>query len=151
MIAFSLGLSALAILISLLAVYYAWRQAHYAKRQTEIMETQETRRRQEERNTAEWVEKFDKAVAAVLKVGPSFIDRGGGTSTNAYGVALPNPEMRQHVETYLVERKGEHFAARLTNGELLRMPIVQRTIQEVLDCTQKFKENDPDNANRLGL
>jgi hypothetical protein len=60
--AISLVLSILAILISLRAFYYT-------KRQTDIMEGQESRRQREEKSLAEWVLKFDRAIRALQNVG----------------------------------------------------------------------------------
>jgi hypothetical protein len=139
----SLVLSVLAIAISLSAAYYS-------KRQTEIMEGQESRREREEESLRAWAQKFDEAVSYVLKIGPSWIHRPTG-QTNAYGVVCPKPELRQRIETYLVNRQGDHFSARQTSSDILRMPIAQRTITQVLECVERFKGEDPGNANKLGL
>ena len=61
--------------------------------------------------------------------------------------------LRQRIETYLTYRDPEHRNdhARQPSGELLRMPIVQQTIQEVLERVEKFKQAEPENWEKLGL
>jgi hypothetical protein len=141
--AVSLALSVLAILISLTAAYYS-------KRQTEIMEAQESRREREEWVLIEWRTKFDKAVRAVLSIGFSKLIQLPTWQSTAYGTILPSAELRQRIETYLVHQDGR-FMARALNDDVLRSQIVQTTITEVLEAVERFKVSDPDNARKLSL
>src|SRR6516165_6895278 len=100
----SLGLSIIAILISL-------RSVRYTKRQTELMEGSESRRQREEQDLELWARKFEEAVACALKIGPPWIQTTRG-QTNAYGVVCPNPELRQRFETYLVNQRNGNFSRR---------------------------------------
>lgn len=144
--AISLGISILAILISLGAFYYT-------KRQVQIMEGQESRREREEEDLKTWALKFDEAVRVALKIGPAWIHTTQyGAATNALGVVCPDPGLRQRIETYLVNHdRGDNFSPRQTSSDLLRMPIVQRTITELLECVERFTVEDPANAKTLGL
>ena len=146
---FSLFLSIVAILVSGWALRYTRRQAEYAKRQTDLMEEQEARKKREDASTEEWTRKFDEAVGEVMKIAPKLFPNNSLGSV--YWYVFSEPE-RRRIETYLInaERARNHYTARQTSGEILRMPIVRQTIQEVLDKAKQFKETDP-NANGLGL
>jgi hypothetical protein len=141
----SLLLAVIAILVSLGSVYYT-------RRQTQLIEKEQTRKQREDKVTAEWVAKFELAVDAAVKIAPSWIHSGAG-QTNAYGLLFPDPAFRQLIEAHLIvtDRSRSSYSPRAASVEQLRMPIVQQTIQGVLDCVKKFKETDPENARKLGL
>lgn len=143
-------LAAISLLLSIAAILISILSFRYTKRQTEIMEAQESRRTREVENLKLWEQRFNEAVSAVLKIGPSWIHTKDGL-TNAYGVVCPQPQLRQRIEAYLVNRQGDHFSARQASSNLLGMGIVQRTITELLECAERFKREDARNAAKLGL
>ena len=144
-------IAAISLVISILAIVISLGAFYYTKRQVEILEDQESRRQREEESLKAWAQKFDEAVRAALKIGPPIIQRAD-TQIKAYGVVCPHHELRSRIETYLVNHdRGDNFSARQTSSDLLRMPIVQRTITELLECVERFKAEDPGNAKKLGL
>jgi uncharacterized membrane-anchored protein YhcB (DUF1043 family) len=148
----SLILSAAALGVSVAAFVYARRSFSAQKRQTEIMERQEARKQREDQSTVEWAAKFDEAVRLVQSIGPKFMQTPQALTT-AYGSIFADATMRHRIETYLINADPgrKRFSARQANSEHLRMPIVQQTIQDVLDCVKRFKENQPESAKNLGL
>ncbi|SRR6266581_2697760 len=143
-------LAAISLILSIAAILISIFSFRYTKRQTEIMEAQESRRTREAANLKLWEQKFNEAVSAVTKVGPSWIQTKNA-QTNAYGIVCPKPELRQRIEAYLVNRQGDHFSARQASSDLLGMSIVQHTITELLECVEHFRQADPGNATKLGL
>jgi len=135
--------SAVAILISLGSVYYT-------RRQTQLIEKEQTRKQHEDESAAEWAAKFDEAVRVVQKISTQRISDSVG---RASCFIFKSEMLRQRIETYLIKQDlgREHFPARKASSDDLRMPIMQQTIQEVLDCVKKFRETDPENARKLGL
>lgn len=78
--------------------------------------------------------------------GPPGIGRAQGYG---YGIVFPDLELRQNIETYLIDRKGERMQARPVTPELLRLQVVRDTIQRVLDAVEEIKRTDPEVAGRL--
>jgi hypothetical protein len=145
----SLGFSMAAIVLSVWALIYTKRQAEYARRQTELMEQQESRKKREDATTDEWAKKFDEAVAQAMTIAPKWFNNSRGA---VYPCVFQDQELRQRIEAYLIiaDFGRNHHVARQMSSDLLRMPAVQRTIQEVIDNVKKFKETDPA-AKALGL
>jgi len=144
----SLVLSVVAVLIAGWALLYTRRQADYAQRQTNLMEEQDARKKREDATTDEWARKFDDAVGQVVKIAPKNFPSSLG---RVYYYIFSDID-RQQIEKYLINADlgRNYYTARQTTGEQLRMPIVQQTIQVVLDKIKKFKETDA-NAKGLGL
>jgi hypothetical protein len=146
----SLVLSVAAILLSGWALLYSKRQAEYAKRQTDLLEEQDVRKKREDADTEKWVPKFDEAVRQLMNIAPRIFANSNGP---VYPYVFQDPSQRQRIETYLIiqpDRGRLHYIPRQASTELLRLPIVQQTIREVLDKLQEFKATDP-NAKGLGL
>jgi len=139
----SLVISAVAILVSLGSVYYT-------RRQTQLIEKEQTRKQREDESMAEWAAKFDEAVRVVQKIAAQRISDSVG---RAYSVIFKSETLRQRIEANLIDPDigRERFPARKASSDDLRMSIMQQTIQEVLNCVQEFKETDPENARKLGL
>jgi hypothetical protein len=144
----SLFLSIVAILIAGWALLYTKRQADYAKRQTNLMEEQDARKKREDATTGEWARKFDDAVGQVIKIAPKNFPSSLG---RVYDYIFSDID-RQRIEKYLINADlgRNYYTARQTTGEQLRMPIVQQTIQIVLDKIETFKKTD-NNAKGLSL
>lgn len=148
----SIGYQVLAIvgalggLCGLIGLYYAWRQTSFMKQQLEMI-------RREQAVAEELASKFDEAVNAVLRVTPKFIQSTKGFTTNAYGLVFPDPDFRQRIESYLIEADigRNRFHARPLSSDQLRLPVVQKTIAQVLDCVKRFKEENPIDAKNIGL
>jgi hypothetical protein len=142
--------TAISLLLSIIAIVISVRAFRYTKRQTEIMESQESRKQREDQSMVEWAAKFDEAASAVVTIVPRSIF---GTGTPGYPSIFPDGELRTRIEAYLIDADfgRNRFTARQANPEQLRMPIVRQTIQRVLDRVKEFRESDPENARRLGL
>ncbi len=145
------AISLISLLLSVIAILLSLRSIYYTRRQTEIMEEKREQKRHEDESTAEWAAKFDEAVSAILKIEPYWIETKSA-KTNAFGLAFPDSAVQQRIENSLVEGKfGRGLRARQMGSDQLRLPSVQQTITEALDCVRKFKQAWPDDAKKLGL
>jgi hypothetical protein len=108
-------------------------------------------KRQEEEDNR-WAEMYALAIRHLQNIVPRFLNgspgRAGGS---AYGTVFPDLKLRQDIETFLIERKGERMQPRPWTRETLRLQIVRDTIQNVLDSVEELKKSDPGIAGRLGL
>jgi hypothetical protein len=104
-----------------------------------------------------WAEMYATAIRHLQNVVPRFyggrqgppgVGRAGGP---AYGIVFPDFEVRQNIETFLIDRKGERMQARPVPPAMLRLQVVRDTIQKVLDSVEELKRTDPEVAGRLGL
>jgi hypothetical protein len=75
----------------------------------------------------------------------------GRAQGSGYGIVFPDPDLRQNIDTFLIDRKGERMQARHVTPEQLRLQVVRDTIQRVLDCVEEMKQTDPEAATRLRL
>lgn len=75
-----------------------------------------------------------------------------GSQTNAYGLAFP-AELVGRIERYLVEERSSRstFRARQMDASQLRLPPLQETITQVLECVKKFRQDWPEEAKKLGF
>lgn len=151
-LAITLGFSIIPILIALYALRVSLRTEKYARAQVKLMQEQEEKREREQASQDQWSAKFDAAVSAVQKLGPAWIQTKQG-QTNAYGLAFPGPDLVPRIERYLIEDKLSRGPVRARQMDVaqLRLPLVQETVTQVLDCVEKFKQDWPDEAKRLNL
>jgi hypothetical protein len=140
------------ILISIYALWVSIESRKYTRAQVELMQEQERTRERERAIEDEWAQKFDDAVSAVQKVASAWTQTPGG-QTNTYGLAFPGPDLVPRIERYLIEEKMSRgpVRARQINAAQLRLPIVQETITQVLDCVERFKREWPGETVRLNL
>jgi hypothetical protein len=145
--AISLALSALAILISLGALFYAWRQTH-------LMQQQEEERQRENQAVKEWTEKFYRAAALAAKIRSmwlSFVP--GGAPTNVYGHVFRDPELQGRIAFHLISIDSSHSTAQVrpVTPEQLSVPAMRKTITDVLDRVEQFKRDNPANAKQFDI
>lgn len=142
--------TAIALLLSVIAILVALWALWYAKRQTELMEREETQRQQERESAVEWEPKYLDAVGAVLNI---LRKQAQATFGGVYFFVFPDEDLRRAIETYLIDADFNHrqFSPRRATAEQLLLPAAQDTIRSVLECVTRFKQTDPGNAKRLGL
>lgn len=143
-------IAVISLILSVLAILISLRAERDTRRQTKIMEGQEARKLREDQGTEDWSKKFDEAVRELLAIEPKAFNDSRG---RAFLYIFPDGALRQRIETYLINADlgRNHFTARSVNGEMLRLQIVQQTIQQVLNGLRDFRENDPTSAGQLGL
>jgi hypothetical protein len=100
----------------------------------------------------EWAKKFTDAIFALSNALPRTLSDGPA----GFAALVPDKETRTRIETYLIEPERSSYSgatvkARTLSPEHLRSSAVQRTIQDVLDCVEKLKRENPDIARRLRL
>jgi hypothetical protein len=108
--------------------------------------------RSRKREDDEWEHKFTDAISALSNALPrTLIDGPSG-----FAVLVPDKEMRTRIETHLIEPERSSYSgttvrARTLSPEHLRSSIVRRTIQDVLDCADNLRSENPGIARRLRL
>ena len=78
------------------------------------------------------------------------ISRG---QTERVSIVFNNDGLRHKIESYLIEipRDGVVAKTRPFIPEQLTVPIIQQTLDEVLQAIKKFKAENPREASMLGL
>jgi hypothetical protein len=121
--------------------------------QLEVMREQLLTVKQLEGTAAEWAGKFDEAAKALIKISPSTIITAPSTATAAYGYIFQDDDLRRRIEIYLGRRRWfkSTFLPTTLGKEQLQNPVVQQTIQRVLDTVAEFKREHTDFARALKL
>lgn len=140
-------------LCGIFSLFYQRRQAAVMADQLKVMREQLDIVSRQEGAVSEWAAKYDQAAAALLKIGTGFISTGPSKSDEAYSYVLPDPELRSRIERYLGHRRSifPNFKPSPPTKEQLQNPVVQRTIQDVLNAIAKFKSEHTDFARTLKL
>jgi hypothetical protein len=103
------------------------------------------------REDAEWNKRFTDAMSVLNNALPRILMEGPA----GFLVLVPDKEMRDRIEFYLIEPEtsysGKKVKVRTLSPEQLRSPAIRRTIQDVLDCVEKLKREKPDIAQRLRI
>src|SRR5579872_7514646 len=117
------------------------RQTKVMQDQVQVMQHQLQMLARQEGSVEEWARKFDEAVGILIKIGPRNIPTGPGTAMQAYPGIFSSEDLKGRIERYLGHRRNfvRTFQPFSPTKEQLQNPVVQRTIQDVLDATAKFK------------
>jgi hypothetical protein len=121
--------------------------------QLEIMREQFRATRHQEGTATEWALKFDEAAEVLAKISPSVITTAPSTICEAYKYIFGDEDLRRRIEIYLGRRKFwfHTFLPAILGKEQLHNPVIQQTIQEVLDTVARFKSDHTDFARALKL
>ena len=144
-----LVLSISSILISLWALWVSIQSRRFTRRQVEIMQAAQ----QLERATEHvWAEKFDSAVSAVQRIGPSWTQTPHA-KFNTCTLVFPEPDLVDRIERYLIDGTMSRapVRARQIHAADLRLTVVRETITQALECVDEFKRNWPHEAAKLKL
>jgi hypothetical protein len=122
------------------------------RKQTRVMEDQLQMFIRREGNVEEWARKYDEAVAPLTKVAAGTITTGPSTSTNAYQYIFSNDNLRSRIERYLGRPTFfRGFRPTSPTKEQLLSPVIQETIQQVLETITVFRTEHTDYARALKL
>jgi hypothetical protein len=111
--------------------------------------------REEEDN--HWADMYAIAIRHLNNVIPRFYmgrpgpPGVGRTQGNGYGIVFRDAQLRQNIDTFLIDRRGERMQARSLTRDQLRLQVVRDTIKKVLDAVEEIKKTDPEVAGRLRL
>ena len=121
--------------------------------QLDVMQEQLQTVKRQEGTATEWAGKFDEAADALTKVSPGRVQTGQSTVLKAYEAIFESEDLRRRIESYLGSRKFffHKFQPAALTREQLQNPVVQQTIQEVLDSVAKFNAEHTDFARALRL
>jgi uncharacterized protein with von Willebrand factor type A (vWA) domain len=121
--------------------------------QLDVMQEQLQTVKRQEGTTTEWDSKFDEDADALTKISPGSVQTGQATVLKAYEAIFKSEDLRRRIEGYLGRRTHflHKFQPAALTREQLQNPVVQRTIQEVLESVAKFKAEHTDFARALRL
>lgn len=121
--------------------------------QLEVMQEQFRTSTHQEGTAIAWAQKFDEAAEALMRTSPNRITTSPGSTTSAYKYIFKNEDLQRRIETYLGHRQilTNKFVPEILTKEQLQNPVVQHTIQDVLDAVAEFKRDHNDFARTLKL
>lgn len=129
------------------------KQTAVLQGQLDVMREQLHAAKHQEGSAMEWARKLDEAGEALAKISPSRITTGPSTIFEAYNYVFNDSDLRRRIEVYLGHRRFwiHTFLPATLGKEQLQNPVVQQTIQEVLETVTQFKRDHPDFARALKL
>jgi len=129
------------------------KQTTILQGQLAVMREQLQSAKHQEGTATEWARKFDEAAEALSKISASRITTGPSTDIEAYGYVFKQDDLRRRIEIYLGRRKAWFytFNPAILGKEQLQNPVVQQTIQDVLDTVAQFRKDHTDFARTLKL
>lgn len=141
-------ISVLALLGTLVGVYYARDQLQEAKRVREENAAAIARQHQAESEESEWAEKHERLASQLLKLrSPGLtIEPPGLTATTLYPSIFPDVNLREAMETYIVglHASGTQFVRRQApRPDELRLAVVRETIRNAEKCMAEFQKQNP--------
>src|SRR5713101_4553157 len=112
----------------------------YTRKQARVMQEELGRLLRQDNRAEEWAKKYDEAAALLTRIFPGKFPTGPSVMTGAYTYIFQSEALRGRIERYL-GRRGfwGAFQPTLPTGEQLQNPVIQDTIQQVLDLVEKFK------------
>jgi uncharacterized membrane-anchored protein YhcB (DUF1043 family) len=137
----------------ILSLFYQRKQTKAMADQVKVMQDQLKMVARQEGAASEWASKYDQAAEVLDKLARGFVSTGPSTTADAYNYVFPREELRSRIERYLGHRRKfvPKFKPSPPTKEQLQNPVVQGTIQDVLDAVVKFKAEHTDFARALKL
>ena len=124
----------------------------YTRKQAKVMQEELGRLLRQDHRAEEWAKKYDEAASLLTRIFSGKFPTGPSIMTGAYTYIFRSDELRGRIERYLGHRSfWGAFQPTLPTGDQLQNPVVQETIQEVLDLVETFKADHTDFARALGL
>jgi len=139
------------VVITLLGFLITLRGWQNQKKQTRLLEQQLKEAKDLDKRVNGWYVKHGKAVAFLMKISARWI--GPTTNINAFPEVFPEIFLRSLIETYLggFSKISDRFEPSKISRDNLLNPVVQKTINDILESVEKFKSEKPDWAKQLDL
>jgi hypothetical protein len=120
-----------------------------AVKQTNIARAVQRRQEDDQREIRDWQLKHEAVAVQLAKIHLTFMvpARGGGFMA-LYPAVFPEPELRNRIETYIVEivDNRTRFAARTPTAHELHSPTLRRTVDDATAILERFKGDNPELA-----
>jgi hypothetical protein len=104
-----------------------------------------------ETSTLDWRVKFEHAVGLALRVYSAWLQLTPGTQTDASTAVFPDSELRRRIELHLISISSGRALVRPVTTEQLSTPEMQKTITDLLDTVEQFKQANPAGARQIGI
>lgn len=140
-------ISLLALLGTLVGVYYARGQLREAKRVREEDARALARQHEAEREELEWADRYERLVSQITKITPTMtVQPTGVPATQLYPSIFPDARIREALQTYIVEMNDSttQFLRRPNpRPDELRLTNLRETIKRAEECMAEFQKRNP--------
>jgi hypothetical protein len=140
-------ISVLALLGTLVGVYYARGQLREARRVREEDAKALARQHEAEREGSEWANRYERLVSQLTKLTPTLtVQPPGVPATLLYPSIFPDPKFREALQTYIVQLNASQTEfLRRTNPrpDELRLTNLRETIKRAEQCMIEFQKQNP--------
>ena len=138
-------ISVLALLGTLVGVYYARGQLREAKRVREENAAAIARQHQAEREESEWANRYERLVSQITKISPTMtVQPTGVPATQLYPSIFPDAKIREALQTYIVQSNGSQFLRRNNpRPDELRLTNLRETIKKAEQYMAEFQKQNP--------
>ena len=135
-----LALAVISTLVTILALYYAWRQTQLADRLAKKQEEQQ-------REIYDWQVRHERVARIISKRPPHAMYAAPGGLRCLYPAVFSAPDLRNDIERYVVEYANNNrslFVPRTPDELQLRSPSLRETVEKAERALQECKKNDPE-------
>jgi hypothetical protein len=123
----------------------------YRRRQFELLKQQDANTKKQATEDEEWAAKFGLAAKNLIKMSRNYVNIGASQGF-AYHFFFPDPEFRNRIESFLIQREQTmDIQIRTLSPDQLRLPHVRSAITDVLRAVEKMKRDSPFLAEKLGI
>jgi len=140
-------ISVLALLGTLVGVYYARSQLREARRIREENAEALARQHEAEREESEWANRYERLVSQLTKINPLLtVQPPGVPATRLYPSIFPDAKIREALQTYIVQLNASQTGfLRRTNPrpDELRLTNLRETIKRAEQCMAEFQRQNP--------
>ncbi len=140
-------ISVLALLGTLVGVYYARGQLREARRVREEDAEALARQHEAEREESEWANRYERLVSQLMQINPLLtVQPPGVPATRLYPSIFPDAKFREALQTYIVQLNASQTEfLRRTNPrpDELRLTNLRETIKRAEQCMIEFQKQNP--------
>lgn len=140
-------ISVLALLGTLVGVYYARGQLREARRVREENAEALARQHEAEREESEWANRYERLVSQLTKITPTLtVQPPGVPATPLYPSIFPDAKFREELQTYIIQLNASHteFLRRSNpRPDELRLTNLRETIKRAEQYMAEFQRQNP--------
>jgi hypothetical protein len=140
-------ISVLALLGTLVGVYYARGQLREARRVREEDAKALARQHEAEREESEWANRYERLVSQLTKITLTMtVQPTGVPATQLYPSIFPDAKFREALQTYIVQLNAsqtEFLRRPNPRPDELRLTNLRETIKRAEQCMAEFQRQNP--------
>ena len=130
------ALALLALILATFSVFYAWKQV-------DLIRSEQRARQQAERENNEWADRADHLKRLLVPLVPRWSNGNNGLPNGPlYPMVFVEPDLRNSIETYLINRNQDRAQPRHLTPDLLARPVVREVIERVEREIENVRRNN---------